>query len=147
MKKNRQRAAPGRRSPAQQVPARESPAPQNGTARPGLTSIDGGRATLLEVRAQPGAKRAGFGGFWNGLPRIAVGAPPEDGRANAEIALAIAALFDLRASAVELVGGATSRVKRFRLACAPAIVAARLRELESREDERARIDARIGGRS
>jgi uncharacterized protein YggU (UPF0235/DUF167 family) len=95
-----------------------------------VTSIDGGRATLLEMRAQPGAKRAGFGGFWNGLPKISVGAPPEDGRANAEIAVEIAALLGLRASAVELVGGATSRVKRFRLACAPGAVEARLHDLE-----------------
>jgi uncharacterized protein YggU (UPF0235/DUF167 family) len=65
----------------------------------------------LEVRAQPGAKRSGFAGFWNGMPKIAVSAPPEDGRANAELESEIAKLFGLRASAVSLASGTTARVK------------------------------------
>lgn len=105
-------------------------------SRRGLTSVDGGAATVLVVRAQPGAKRAGFGGFWNDMPKIAVCAPPEDGRANAELVLELAELLGVRASAVELVAGATARVKRFRIACAPAAVEARLRELDERKPRR-----------
>lgn len=95
-----------------------------------VRAIEDGRATRLELRAQPGAKRTGFAGFWNGLPKIAVGAPPEDGRANAEIALELARLFGLRASAVAQLAGATSRTKTFRLECDAARVVARLDELE-----------------
>ena len=88
-------------------------------------------AVDLEVRAQPGAKRSGFAGFWNGMPKIAVSAPPENGRANAALEAEIAKLFGLRASGVSLASGTSARAKKFRLALAPAIVEARLKELES----------------
>jgi uncharacterized protein YggU (UPF0235/DUF167 family) len=102
-----------------------------------VRALDVGAATELSVRAQPGAKRSGFAGFWNGMPKIAVSAPPVDGRANEEIAVEVARLFGLRASAVQQTGGAKARVKTFRLACAPAFVEARLDELEQ---ERAKSD-------
>lgn len=103
------------------------------TARACVNALDRGAATLLSVRAQPGAKRSGFAGFWNGMPKIAVSAPPERGRANEKIALEIARLFGLRASAVEQTGGSKARVKTFRLASPPASVLARLDQLERGE--------------
>jgi uncharacterized protein YggU (UPF0235/DUF167 family) len=99
-----------------------------------VSALEHGAATRLEVRAQPGAKRSGFAGFWNGMPKIAVSAPPEKGRANEEIALEIARLFGLRASAVEQTGGMKARVKVFRLACPPAAVETRLDELEHEKE-------------
>jgi hypothetical protein len=100
-----------------------------------VLALDAGRAASLRVRAQPGARRSGFAGFWNGVPRIAVTAPPEDGRANDEIAREIARLFGLRASAVTQTGGAKSRAKTFRLECAAEVVLARLRALRAEETE------------
>ncbi len=96
-----------------------------------VRALEDGRAASLTVRAQPGASRPGFAGFWNGMPKIAVSAPPEKGRANEEIARAIAELFGLRASLVRQTGGATSRAKTFRLECAAEIVLDRLRALSA----------------
>ncbi|MBL8857172.1 MAG: DUF167 domain-containing protein [Planctomycetes bacterium] len=94
-------------------------------ARPAFTclrALDGGRAASLTVRAQPGAKRSGFAGFWNGMPKIAVTEPPDKGRANAAIGAEIARLFGLRVAAVTHVSGSTAREKTYRLECAPAVV-------------------------
>ena len=100
-----------------------------------VRALERGTATEVMVRAQPGAKRTGFAGFWNGMPKIAITAPPVDGRANAEMALEVARLFGLRSSAVEQTGGAKARVKTFKLACAPALVQARLDELAGGREE------------
>jgi hypothetical protein len=84
---------------------------------------------LLQVRLQPGARRAGVLGEWNGLLKLAVSAPPEDGRANRAAAELLAELFGLRPSAVTLVRGHSSRTKVFRLALALAPARARLAAL------------------
>ncbi len=94
-----------------------------------LTSEPGGRTVLLSVRVQPGARRAGIAGSWNGMLKLSVTAPPEDGRANAAAAALLAERFGLRASAVELVRGQTSRSKVFRLTLAPEAARTRLAEL------------------
>ena len=99
----------------------------SGTA--GLTAEAGGRSVLLSVRVQPGARRSASAGSWNGLLKLAVAAPPADGRANAAAAALLAELFGLRPSDVELVRGHASRAKVFRLALAPAAARARLDEL------------------
>lgn len=100
-----------------------------------VREIDAGSATSLSVRAMPGARRAGFAGLWNGIPKIAVSARAEKGRANEEIAAEIARLFGLRGSAVTQIGGLTSRAKTFRLASPAASVRARLAELASDDQE------------
>lgn len=94
-----------------------------------LSSEPGGRSVLLSVRLQPGARRAGCVGNWNGMLKLCVTAPPADGRANAAAAALLAELFGLRASAVELVRGQSSRSKVFRLALTPDVARARLAEL------------------
>jgi len=93
------------------------------------------KTSSLSVRAQPGARRSGFAGFWNGVPKIAVTAPPADGKANDEITREIARLFGLRAAAVTQTGGAKSRAKTFRLECAADVVLARLRALGAEHNE------------
>lgn len=99
-------------------------------ARPaGLTAEPGGRSVLLTVRIQPGARRAASAGAWNGLLKLAVSAPPADGRANEAAAELLAELFGLRPSAVELVRGHASRSKVFRLALGPDAAGRRLAEL------------------
>ena len=66
------------------------------------------------VRVTPRARVASCvleGGVW----RIAVGAPPEDGRANAAVAEVLAHALGVAKGRLVLVRGATSREKRFRL--------------------------------
>ncbi len=95
----------------------------------GGLSAESSGSVLLEVRVQPGARRSGVKGNWNGSLRLAVAAPPEDGRANAAAAALVAELFGLRSSSVALVRGHSSRSKVFRLGLALAPARARLTEL------------------
>src|SRR5206468_5240036 len=67
---------------------------------------------LVSVRAQPGARKAGVLGEQAGALKLAVTAPPEDGRANAAIVELVRELLGLKRSQVELVGGAKDRNKR-----------------------------------
>lgn len=111
----------------------------------GLRAIEGGARCALTIRAQPGARRTGFAGFWNGLVKVAVTAPPEDGRANEALCDAIAELLGVRASAVTLVAGATSREKRFEIDAQESIVRARIDALQASSanaDEVAREEER-----
>lgn len=80
----------------------------------------------IRVRAQPGARRNALVGTWNGCLKLAVSAPPEDGRANAALAALLAELLQLQPSRVELLGGATHREKLFRVAMAPDSILLRL---------------------
>jgi uncharacterized protein (TIGR00251 family) len=68
---------------------------------------------ILKVRAQPGARKTGLLGEQAGALKLAVSAPPQDGRANVALAEALRAIFKLKRSQVELVAGHTSRDKRF----------------------------------
>jgi uncharacterized protein (TIGR00251 family) len=68
---------------------------------------------LLPVRAQPGARRKGVQGEQAGALKVAVTAPPQDGRANEALAEVLREALGLKRSQLELVGGATSRDKRF----------------------------------
>ena len=67
---------------------------------------------ILPVRVQPGARKAGLVGEQNGALKIAVTAPPEDGRANKALLELLRDALDLKRSQVELVGGEKSRSKR-----------------------------------
>jgi uncharacterized protein (TIGR00251 family) len=66
---------------------------------------------ILPVRAQPGARKTALIGEHGGALKLAVTAPPEDGRANAALVELVRELFGLKRSQVELIGGATSRNK------------------------------------
>lgn len=94
-----------------------------------LQEIEGGRACLLTVRTQPGASKTGAAGAWNGLLKLAVSAAPQEGRANRAVVNLVAELFDLRPSAVTLVGGEKARVKKLRLDASPERIRSRLAEL------------------
>jgi uncharacterized protein (TIGR00251 family) len=64
------------------------------------------------VRVQPRAKRPGLQGVRaDGVILVRVGAPPEDGRANAELCAVVARELGLRARQVNVVVGHTSRDK------------------------------------
>ena len=72
---------------------------------------------LLHVRVQPRATRAGIAGWRpDGALSVRVTAAPVDGRANAAVGTLLAAALGVRASAVEIVRGATGRDKYVRVA-------------------------------
>ncbi|WZO96724.1 DUF167 domain-containing protein [Isosphaeraceae bacterium EP7] len=68
---------------------------------------------VFPVRAQPGTKRSKILGERNGALRVAVTAPPDQGKANAALVEAIADALGCKASQVELVSGQAHRDKRF----------------------------------
>jgi hypothetical protein len=78
-----------------------------------IALTDHAEGCLLPVRAQPGARRSGIQGEQNGSLKVAVTAPPEDGRANAALVEVLREELELKRSQVELVSGQTSREKRF----------------------------------
>jgi hypothetical protein len=85
-----------------------------------------GRACRLRVRAQPGARREGLAGTWNGMLKLAVSAPPADGRANDSLARLLSKLLGLRRNQVALLAGEHARTKEFRVELPGHEVRARL---------------------
>jgi uncharacterized protein (TIGR00251 family) len=85
-----------------------------------------GRAALVCIHAQPRAKRRGLVGLHGGALKLAVLAPAESGRANEELALLLAEILGVPGRAVELVGGAASRRKTFRVDLSPGELRARV---------------------
>jgi uncharacterized protein (TIGR00251 family) len=82
-----------------------------------LRSVQDG--VTLAVRVQPGAKKTSITGLYGegaaAQLKIAVQAPPIEGRANSALAIFLAEFFALPKSAVELVNGELSRSKVFLL--------------------------------
>ncbi len=68
---------------------------------------------VLPVRAQPRARKPGVLGEQAGALKLAVTAPPEDGRANEALVEALADCLSVKRSQVTLLAGATARDKRF----------------------------------
>ena len=73
----------------------------------------------LAVRAQPGAKKTAITGMYGEGPaaqlKIAVHAPPLEGRANEALTAFLADFFSISRSHVELISGELSRSKVFLL--------------------------------
>jgi len=73
----------------------------------------------LAVRAQPGAKKTAITGIYGegatAQLKIAVHAPPLEGRANLALTAFLAETFDLPKNAIELNSGELSRSKVFLL--------------------------------
>jgi uncharacterized protein (TIGR00251 family) len=67
----------------------------------------------IAVRAQPGARKNAVLGEQAGALKVAVTAPPEDGRANAALVEVLRDWLGVKRSQVELAGGATGRNKVF----------------------------------
>lgn len=68
---------------------------------------------VLAVRAQPGARKNAVVGEQAGALKVAVTAPPEDGRANSAITDLLRDWLGLKRSQVELFNGPTNRNKAF----------------------------------
>ncbi|MGC2614300.1 MAG: DUF167 domain-containing protein [Terracidiphilus sp.] len=82
-----------------------------------LREVSGG--VTLAVRAQPGAKKTAIVGVYGegdaAQLKIAVQAPPVEGRANEALVAFLAEAFDIPKRSVELVNGELSRSKVFLL--------------------------------
>jgi uncharacterized protein (TIGR00251 family) len=94
---------------------------------------DHAEGCVLPVRAQPGARRPGVQGEQNGALKVAVTAPPEDGRANQALLEVLREALGLKRSQVELLSGQTSRDKRF------------LIRGVAKEELRQRVEGLLGG--
>jgi len=77
---------------------------------------------VVAVKAQAAARRVSIGPVLPAAPmagwpaarlKIAVTAPPEDGRANAAIIAALAEWLGVKPAAITLTAGATAREKKF----------------------------------
>src|SRR5688572_7865913 len=75
-----------------------------------------GDDVVLRVHVQPGAGRTAVVGRHGDALKVRVAAPPEAGRANDACAALLAETFGVAPAKVSLTSGATSRLKRFRLA-------------------------------
>jgi uncharacterized protein YggU (UPF0235/DUF167 family) len=84
-------------------------------AQPGAT---------FAIRVTPGARRAGLA-LKDGVIRISVTAPPEDGRATEAARTALAEALGVAKTRLALVRGATSRDKLFRLEDQPGLRSSR----------------------
>ena len=74
-----------------------------------LTEGDG---VTLRLHIQPGARKTEVAGLHGEALKIRLAAPPVDGKANACLIAFLAERFGVAKSAVSLLSGDTSRVKR-----------------------------------
>lgn len=68
---------------------------------------------IVPVRAQPGARKNGVVGEHAGALKVAVTAPPDQGRANKALVEVLRDALGVKRSQLELIAGETSREKRF----------------------------------
>lgn len=86
-------------------------------------------AVQIAVRAQPGAKRSAVLGMHGARIRIAVQAPPVDGKANEALERFVAEQLGLPRARVAVSAGSSSRDKRLSIDAGLAETLARLAEL------------------
>ena len=105
------------------VPTQDS---RTAVAHAWVQNRDGQLVLLLHV--QPGARRTAVVGTYGDRLKIALHAPPVDGKANAELLRFLGARLALRASQLRVLSGQTSRDKAVALDvdAAPDALARRL---------------------
>jgi uncharacterized protein len=74
------------------------------------TQTDG--SLILSLHVQPRASRTGLTGIHGGSLKIAITAPPVEGKANKEVIAFLAAFFKIPKKEITIVGGLQSRTKR-----------------------------------
>jgi uncharacterized protein (TIGR00251 family) len=74
-----------------------------------------GDGVILTLHIQPGAKKTEIVGPHGAALKIRLAAPPVDGKANTALLAFIAAKVGAGRTAVELIGGQTSRAKRVKI--------------------------------
>ncbi len=82
--------------------------------------------SLVRVRVQPRSRREEITGVRGDAVVVRVQAPPAGGQANEAARRLLASVLGVPASQVELVRGATSREKEFRVCLGPEEVVRRL---------------------
>ena len=95
-------------------------------------------ALVLSLHVQPGARRTTVIGLHADRLKVAVAAPPADGRANAALLAFLAERLDIPLGALELVAGACARHKRVavRGVAAATVVAELQRTASHRRDKK-----------
>ena len=78
-----------------------------------MTITPHAEGATLAVRAQPGARKTAVIGEQAGSLKVAVTAPPADGRANEALVEVLKDWLGVKRSQVELLGGQTNRNKVF----------------------------------
>ena len=95
---------------------------------PYLTTLADG-AVLLHIYVQPKASKSRIVGLYDGCLKLAVAAPPVDGKANEEVVRFLARLMDLPGRDIALHSGAQSRRKKVRIEAAFAEVLGRIEKI------------------
>jgi uncharacterized protein (TIGR00251 family) len=94
---------------------------------------------LLELKVSPKASRNAITGFLGTVLKVSVTAAPERGKANAAVEELLAQRLDLPRSAVRVVAGETSKIKKVEIAgLEPAALQERLRTILEHEGRPAR---------
>jgi uncharacterized protein len=75
----------------------------------------GDGSLLLCIHVQPRASRVGLCGIHGDALKLAVTAPPVDGKANKEVVAFLAALLKIPKKEVVIISGLQSRTKRCRI--------------------------------
>ncbi len=74
-----------------------------------------GADVILRLHIQPAAKQTGIAGLHGDALKIRLAAPPVDGKANEALIAFLATKLGCSKSALEIIGGQTSRAKRVRV--------------------------------
>jgi len=102
---------------------RAAAGPSPGATDPPAWLVPVADGVRLHVHAQPGARRSAIVGTHGDRLKIALQAPPVDGRANAALLALLARVLDLPARDLRVTAGASSREKTVHVACAAAAAA------------------------
>ena len=72
-------------------------------------------ALIFTVKVVPRASKSEIVGSHDGALKIRIAAPPVEGAANAELIKLLAKTFGVSKSAVEIIGGQTSKIKQVKI--------------------------------
>jgi uncharacterized protein (TIGR00251 family) len=72
-------------------------------------------AITFTAKIVPRASKSEIVGEWDSALKIRISAPPVDGAANNELIKVISKFFGVSKSAIEIVSGDTSKIKRIRI--------------------------------
>jgi uncharacterized protein (TIGR00251 family) len=95
----------------------------------GLKISPAGTGARFQVAARPNAGRSAVVGVHAGALKVALGAPPEKGKANKELLAFLAKALGIRKQQLELTAGQTSRLKSIRVDLDPQTLRERLAAL------------------
>lgn len=80
-----------------------------------FTSVRKDGVVLIDIYVQPKSSRNKLVGLHDGVVKLAITAPPVDGKANKAVGNFLAAFFHVAKSSVQIQSGHQSRKKRFAL--------------------------------